>query len=279
MYLLTDAVKRVEKGEFVFDADITGSDEISELAAHFKRMVRKINSLIADAVNKQAAAKETELKALKTQIDSHFLYNTLENIKMMAEIEGQYDISDAVTSLGEMMRYNLRWKNDFIVFEEELHYIQNYIDIMNLRLDNSLVLHIDVPKELLDQEVLKMSLQPIIENAIKHGLSSVLYSRPGSIHVMARKEEKSAFIEIKDNGIGMNQVQCDKLNESIHSEQEESEQTKGSGNGIGLRNVNERIQLYYGKASGVSVSSIEGEFTAVLIRIPYKSMKGGSGHV
>ncbi|MFC0190074.1 sensor histidine kinase [Fictibacillus aquaticus] len=279
MYLLTDAVKRVEKGEFVFDEDITGSDEISELAAHFKRMVRKINSLIADAVNKQAAAKETELRALKTQIDSHFLYNTLENIKMMAEIEGQYDISDAVTSLGEMMRYNLRWKNDFIVFEEELHYIQNYIDIMNLRLDNSLVLHIDVPKELLDQEVLKMSLQPIIENAIKHGLSSVLYSRPGLIYVTAWKDGNSAFIEIKDNGIGMNEVLCEKLNNSIHSVQEKPEQAEGSGNGIGLRNVNERIQLYYGKESGVTVSSTEGEFTAVIIRMPYKSMKGGSGHV
>ncbi|MFC7373410.1 histidine kinase [Fictibacillus iocasae] len=279
MYLLRDSIKRVEKGDFEFEADISGHDEISELAAHFKRMVRKINSLIADAVNKQAAVKETELKALKTQIDSHFLYNTLENIKMMAEIEGQYDISDAVTSLGEMMRYNLRWKNDFIVMEEELHHIRNYVDIMNLRLDNKLTLNVDVPKNMADQEVLKMSLQPVVENAVKHGISPVLFTRPGVIEVRAWREENSCYIEIKDNGEGMAPEQCEKLNGSITSEQDEPYTSISSGNGIGLRNVHERIQLHYGAEYGLTVASENGEWTAVTIHIPSKFLKGGSKHV
>ncbi|MEW9051533.1 MAG: sensor histidine kinase [Neobacillus sp.] len=275
MYQLKDSMKRVEKGDFSFETEISGNDEISELASHFKSLVRKINGLIAEAVNKQAVTKEAELKALKTQIDSHFLYNTLENIKMMAEIEGKYDISDAVTSLGEMMRYNIKWKKDFVVLEEELNHIKNYIDIMNLRLDGLLDLRIDIPKEMLEQEVLKMSLQPIIENAVKHGLKPALISGKGLIKVKARFEDELTIIEIKDNGVGMSEEQCTMLNKKISSEQENQTDSHNSSSGIGLRNVNERIVLYYGKQYGLHVSSVEGEFTIVTIKMPCKIMKGG----
>jgi two-component system, sensor histidine kinase YesM len=275
MYQLRDSMKRVEKGDFVFETEINGNDEISELASHFKSLVRKINILIAEAVNKQAVTKEAELKALKTQIDSHFLYNTLENIKMMAEIEGKYDISDAVTSLGEMMRYNIKWKKDFVILEEELNHIKNYIDIMNLRLDGLLDLRIDIPKEMLEQEVLKMSLQPIIENAVKHGLKPALISGKGLIEVKARFEDELTIIEIKDNGVGMSEEQCKMLNKKISSEQENQTDSLNSSSGIGLKNVNERIVLYYGKQYGLQVSSVEGEFTIVTIKMPCKIMKGG----
>jgi two-component system, sensor histidine kinase YesM len=279
MYNLKDSMKRVAKGDFNFDVDIKGQDEIAELAFHFKSMLGKINSLIADAVNKQATAKETELRALKTQIDSHFLYNTLENIKMMAEIEGKYDISDAITSLGEMMRYNLRWKNDFVVLEEELNYIKNYIEIMNLRLDGMLTLKIEVPKALLEQEVLKMSLQPIIENAVKHGIISNNLSREGIITVKASYVDGSAIIDIKDNGVGMSPAQCEMLNTRIQSDQENQYEASKTGNGIGIKNVNERIKLYYGEGFGVSVTSVKGEYTVVTVAIPCKIMKGGSRSV
>jgi two-component system, sensor histidine kinase YesM len=279
MYNLKDSMKRVAKGDFNFDVDIKGQDEIAELAFHFKSMLGKINSLIADAVNKQATAKETELRALKTQIDSHFLYNTLENIKMMAEIEGKYDISDAITSLGEMMRYNLRWKNDFVVLEEELNYIKNYIEIMNLRLDGKLTLKIEVPKALLEQEVLKMSLQPIIENAVKHGIISNNFSREGIITVKASYVDGSAIIDIKDNGVGMSPAQCELLNTKIQSDQENQYESSKTGNGIGIKNVNERIKLYYGEGFGVSVTSVKGEYTVVTVAIPCKIMKGGSRSV
>lgn len=279
MYRLKDSMQRVEKGDFGAEVDISGYDEIAELGFHFKSMLKKINSLIADAVNKQAMAKETELKALKTQIDSHFLYNTLENIKMMAEIEGKYDISDAVTSLGEMMRYNLRWKNDFVVLEEELNYIKNYIEIMNLRLDGLLDLKIEVPNEMLEQEVLKMSLQPIIENAVKHGIIPKNLASQGIIGICARHENNYVIIEIKDNGIGMTPVQCEQLNVKIQPDQESSSIISGNGNGIGIKNVNERIKLYYGEDYGVSVSSVEGKYTVVTIKMPCKIMKGGSRSV
>jgi two-component system, sensor histidine kinase YesM len=279
MYKLKDSMKRVEQGDFSVDVEIDGKDEISELAYHFKSLLRKMNGLIADAVNKQATAKETELKALKTQIDSHFLYNTLENIKMMAEIEGQYPISDAVTSLGEMMRYNLKWKNDFVVLDEELNYIKNYVDIMNLRLDGLLTLNIDVPHELHDHEVLKMSLQPIIENAIKHGIIPKHQKNDGILQVDARCSEDYIIIEIKDNGVGMTKEECESLNLSIQTGAEIRNLSSKGGNGIGIHNVNERIQLYYGTEYGVFVTSEKGEFTMVTIKLPCKMMKGGSQSV
>ncbi|WP_423409173.1 sensor histidine kinase [Heyndrickxia sp. MSNUG] len=279
MYKLKDSMARVEKGDFAFDVDVSGYDEIAEFGFHFKSMLGKINNLIADAVNKQAAAKETELKALKTQIDSHFLYNTLENIKMMAEIEGKYEISDAVTSLGEMMRYNLRWKNDFVVLEEELNYIKNYIDIMNLRLDGLLELNIDVDKDLLDLEVLKMSLQPIVENAIKHGIIPKNLSSNGVLNVSARYLDESVIIEITDNGVGMSAAQSELLNASIQSGQTIETASVNNGNGIGIVNVNERIKLYYGDGYGISVTSVEGEFTMVTVTMPCKLLRGGSQNV
>jgi two-component system, sensor histidine kinase YesM len=279
MYKLKDSMKSVEEGDFSIDVEVNGQDEISELAFHFKSLLSKMNGLIAEAVNKQAAAKETELKALKTQIDSHFLYNTLENIKMMAEIEGEYAISDAVTSLGEMMRYNLKWKNDFVVLDEELNYIKNYVDIMNLRLDGLLALNIDVPNELRDQEVLKMSLQPIIENAIKHGIIPNHEKNEGILQVSAMYADDYVIIEIKDNGIGMTDEECESLNESIQAGQENQSLGSKGGNGIGIQNVNERIQLYYGAEYGVFVESVKGEFTMVTVKMPCKIMKGGSQSV
>lgn len=279
MYKLKDSMKQVEQGDFSVDVDIDGQDEISELAFHFKSLLGKMNGLIAEAVNKKATAKETELKALKTQIDSHFLYNTLENIKMMAEIEGQYSISDAVTSLGEMMRYNLKWKHDFVVLDEELNYIKNYVDIMNLRLDGLLTLNIDVPHEMHDQEVLKMSLQPIIENAIKHGIIPNDQKNEGILQVNARCSEDYIIIEIKDNGVGMTKEECESLNLSIQTGIKNQNSGSKGGNGIGIHNVNERIQLYYGTEYGVFVTSEKGEFTMVTVKMPCKIMKGGSQSV
>lgn len=279
MYKLKHSMQRVEKGDFAFDVEVSGHDEIAEFGFHFKSMLGKINGLIAEAVHKQATAKETELKALKTQIDSHFLYNTLENIKMMAEIKGEFEISDAVTSLGEMMRYNLRWKNDFVVLEDELNYIKNYIEIMNLRLDGLLVLNIDVAKELLDQEVLKMSLQPIVENAVKHGIIPKNLSSKGMIDVRARYVDDSVMIEITDNGSGMSPAQCELLNHTIQTGYQSETASVKKGNGIGIVNVNERIKLYYGDGYGVSVASVEGEFTTVTVTMPCKILKGGSQSV
>lgn len=265
MYKLMNTMKEAESGDFGVKVDVDGYSEIGQLAYHFKSMLSKINRLIADAVNKNAVTKEAELRALKTQIDSHFLFNTLENIKMMAEIKGDYETSDAVTSLGSMMRYNLRWKNDFVLLQEELSHIKNYVDIMNLRLDSRLTIMIDVPDELMATEVLKMSLQPIVENAVKHGLTPVLYEKQGEIRLHAYRNETDIVIEIFDNGTGMAAEDVKNLNEKIRAGLD-AESNRGTG--IGLVNVNERMQLLYGEEYGLEVQSKESEYTKVAFHVP-----------
>lgn len=284
LHILTDSMKRVRQGDFGFDLAVRGGGEVGELAHHFRKMLRKINELIADAVNKKAASKETELRSLKNQIDSHFLYNTLENIKMMAEVEGQYPISDALTSLGGLMRYNLKWTSEYVRLRDEATHITNYIAIMNIRYENKIRLASDIPQALLDQELLKMSLQPIVENAVKHGLHA---SSDGElmIRIAAEENEGTLILTVSDDGCGMSSDRVQQLNRSIAADVPDL-RPKGAdiagaagreeGGGIGLRNVNQRIQLYYGKQYGLFVESEEGSYTRVILRIPYFILTGGA---
>jgi len=277
LHLLIESMKRVEHGDFTVDVDIQGNDEIGRLSSHFRNMLSKINKLIAESVNKEAATKEAELNALKTQIDAHFLYNTLENIKMMAEIDGKYDISDALTSLGEMMRYNLRWKKDFVSLQEEVSHIRNYIEIMNIRLDQRLELHVDIPSHLENQKVLKMSFQPIVENAVKHGLQHVLHEKKGIISIKVFSNDKDVTVVIADNGIGMDTFMLQKLKNSLQegTDLAETSNRMKNGSGIGLYNVHERIQLYYGHDYGLTIESKKGHYTKVMVTIPCLLLEGG----
>lgn len=181
LHVLRDSMQMVRKGDFQVEIDVQGGDEIGELAHHFREMLGTINALIAEAVQRSAATKEAELQALRNQIDAHFLYNTLENLKMLAEVEGQYTVSDALTSLGSIMRYNLRWTGDTVQLADELKHIQHYISIMNIRYDGKLKVEIHAEDRFHAHELLKMSLQPIVENAVKHGMYSALMRGDGLI--------------------------------------------------------------------------------------------------
>ncbi|WP_199558756.1 cache domain-containing sensor histidine kinase [Paenibacillus curdlanolyticus] len=300
LHQLTESMKRVRQGDFHIDLTIRGGGEVGELAHHFRKMVKKINELIADAVMKQAATQEAELRTLKNQIDSHFLYNTLENIKMMAEIEDQRDISDALTSLGGLMRYSLRWTSDYVSLREEINHIHNYIAIMNIRYEERMALTTDIDAVWFSHEVLKMSLQPIIENAIKHGSQFPReVTRQLVIDITLVELDDKLEIVITDNGIGMHAERLEKLNWKLRGmdgmsaipSNDAAEAGKSGGKqpvgpivtaagslaagvamgdtgGIGLLNVQQRISLHYGKGYGLRVESAEGAFTRVTMTIP-----------
>lgn len=281
--ILQESMKKVRNGDFNVDIQIRGTDEVGELAHHFRQLLKQINELIVDAVNRQATAKEAELKSLKNQIDSHFLYNTLENLKMMAEIEAQYTISDALTSLGGMMRYNLKWTSHHVCLKDEIGHIRNYIAIMNIRYDHRLELVLDIPASYLDQEVLKMSLQPIIENAVKHGMRLDQTQKPKmTLTIRAYAQLEDMIIEIEDDGIGMSSRKLSELNEKIRMDEAEFQHVRAhvtesyqEGSGIGLRNVNQRISMFYGKDYGIRVESKEGSSTLVTMSLPYFMLSGG----
>lgn len=217
---------------------------------------------------KEVLSKNSELRSLQNQINAHFIYNVLESIKMMAEIDEKYEISDAITSLGKLMRYSIKWTFGNVHLSEELEYIRNYVLLINLRYDFEVILSINVPQELMDQEILKMSLQPIVENAVVHGIEPV--AADTTIYIKAWEDAGDFRIEITDSGKGMDKDELQKLLKRIHGEIEE---TGGKGNGIGLKNVEDRIKLAFGSEYGLEVYSEPMKYTKVSIVLPRRVLE------
>lgn len=286
--LLTAAMKKVRRGELHHGVEVDGGGEIGELAYHFNRMTLTINELIAQAVSKQALMKEAELRTLYSQIDAHFLYNTLENIKMLAEIEDQRQISDALTSLGGMMRYNFKWSGEYVKLSEEVRHIRNYIEVMNIRFEEPVRLELNIPESLLELEILKMSLQPLVENAFKHAWNEEEnMERCLLIQVVATPDRVITMI-VQDNGSGMSTTQLEALQQWIYVPDEPNhhhisnsyptnatqEQQLRKG-GIGLRNVQRRLALFYGEDYGLHITSTVEKGTVVTLRFPKVLLTGG----
>lgn len=279
--LLTETMKKVRRGEPYTAINITGGGEVGELAHHFSKLMNTVNTLVAQAVHKQALSKEAELRTLHNQIDAHFLYNTLENIKMLAEIENQREISDALTSLGGMMRYNFKWSGEYVKLRDEIRHIQNYIEVMNIRFDHIIGLELNIDSVYLELEVLKMSLQPIVENSVKHAWSASGEERTDRlIRIDVYEAEGDIFIALRDNGYGLVPERLKALHEAIYAKEESGAETSGSGSGgykaggIGLRNVHQRLQLFYGEAYGLEVQSEAGKWTTVFMTLPKVLLMG-----
>lgn len=261
---IISSMRKVERGEFEVDFEVHGNDEIDELAYHFKRMVERLKILIADIVKKELSQKDAQIKALQSQINAHFIYNVLENIKMIAECFEDYEVSNAITKLGKMMRYNMSWKREKVTLKEELENIQNYISLMNLRFDNEIRLLINVDEDILKFEIPKLILQPIVENAITYGIEPK--GEGGSIFIDANVINDFLVISIIDDGKGIELQRLEQIQRAIERG-EEVEFCQGQG--IALKNVNERIKLTYGKSYGLKIESKEGQFTKVTITLPY----------
>lgn len=261
LYKIIDAVKRVRAGDLMPSIEVYGNDEVGVLAHNFRQMMRTIDTLIKESANKERLTKEAELKALKTQIDAHFLYNTLENIRMMALIEENYMVSDCLSSLGNMMRYNMKWNSEFVSLKQEINHIKNYVALMNLRYDFEIILNIDIEDKFLDREILKLIVQPLVENAVKHGLSEKLRSENGTIIISIEEDNMQLYLNVKDNGNGINIEKLQELNNYINGCEDKTY-------GLGLKNVNDRIKLFYGNHYGVIIESQEYSYTKVTIKLP-----------
>ncbi|MGG6310302.1 cache domain-containing sensor histidine kinase [Paenibacillus macerans] len=280
--LLTEEMKKVRRGEAYSGIAIRGGGEVGELAHHFSKLMNTINTLVAQAVYKEALKKEAELRTLHNQIDAHFLYNTLENIKMLAEIENQRQISDALTSLGGMMRYNFKWSGEYVKLRDEIRHIENYVEVMNIRFDEPIELRLDILGDDLDMEMLKMSLQPVVENAVKHAWIGE-EEGPRNISIQVDElRQNDVRIMVTDNGRGIDEESLLALNQGLEKVGLTNKVPSGFGPesnpyGIGLRNVQERIRLYYGKEYGLKVFSEQGRFTRVVMILPKVLLTGRGG--
>ena len=240
-----------------------GKDEMGELGTQINTMLERIRQLMEDNLKREMLMKNSEIRALQNQINAHFIYNVLESIKMMAEIDEEYAISDAVTSLGKLLRYSMKWVSGNVLVEQELEYIKNYMALINLRFDYEIYLSLNIPDFILKQEIPKMSLQPIVENAIYHGIEQM--AEDTNIYIKAFVEADDCIIQITDSGKGMTEEEVETLRMKIAGELDSN---GGSGNGIGLKNVQDRIHIAFGEGYGIEIASKLGCFTKVIVRIP-----------
>ena len=263
LYKVIDAMREVERGNWEIEIPHTDGDELSRLAYYFNKMARQITILMEQNTKRAIMEKDAQIRALQNQINSHFLYNTLESIKMMAELADQPSISEAITALAKLLRYSMSWKSQNTKIAREVEYVQNYLKIINLRYDYVITLSTQLIPELCELEIPKMTIQPIVENAVIHSIDKM--QSDATIYIKMAFQNDQVIIAITDNGTGMTEEEVLLLNERIKGN---IPAPNGSTTGIGLRNVQERLELLFGKESGIHVISDKGKFTKVVVVIP-----------
>lgn len=264
---ISEDMHTVALGNFDFLPSIEGNDEIGQLSRDLGVMVKSINDLIKEVyvVNMQKnqlaiRQREIKLKILASQINPHFLFNALEAIRMRAYCNGDEEVAEVIMLLGKIMRRNLEIGNELVFFHEEVNLIKAYLDIQKFRYRNRFNYTLNYSRALDNYKMLPFIIQPIIENAVVHGLKSV--EEGGDISLKAEKESGILRIIIEDNGCGMDEEQMRYIADSLN-EVEDS-----VGQHIGLKNVHQRIKLYYGEDHGMTITSTLGKGTKVEITLP-----------
>ena len=262
-YKIINAVAEVKEGSLKVRVPEMSGDE-GVLGQQINNMLNRIIMLMNENVKKQLLAKNSEIRALQSQINAHFIYNVLESIKMMAEVEHKYEIADSITSLGKLLRYSMQWTSENVTIEQEIAYVKDYLNLINLRLDYHIELQVDLDQEIKAQRIPKLSLQPMVENAVSHGLKE--QDEDTVIEITASVSADKLIIYITDYGSGIPADLITTLNANMWGNLELEEYM---GHGIGLKNVNDRIVMAFGEHYGVSLVSEQGCYTIVSIQIPY----------
>lgn len=264
-YTLTKPIKRLdahmkkaEKGDFDNRVEIESSNEIGKLSRTFNLMIGKIKDLMNQIVEEQEMKRISELKALQAQIQPHFLYNTLDSIIWMAETGKMDEVVEMTSALSKLLRSSISKGEELIPIAVELEHIHNYLTIQNIRYRNKFTYSIDVDPSIHECKILKIILQPLVENAIYHGIKHM--AGVSHIQITGRRYEGYIEIQVSDDGIGMNDEQLRYLISRINM-------TEGV-KGVGIHNVNHRIKLYFGRSYGLTFESELEEGTTVTVRIP-----------
>lgn len=244
----------------------TRTDEIGMIAHRYNILLEKISSLISENVRRQTAQTQAQLRALQYQINPHFIYNTLNIFSGYAAQSGQGALAESIASFGQLLRYTIKNDGVYATMETELRNAVSLINVYNIRYFDRLHLSIDVPQELKEFSIIKFLLQPILENAILHGLL-----RPDTslhIHLAARQDEAFVSIEISDDGEGMSPQRLEWVKEYMEDPAENDQPISARSTFIGLKNIYKRLKLFYGDQASLSILSREHHGTTVTILIP-----------
>lgn len=254
------------RGDFSTRIRMKRDDELGLIGDTFNKMVADLKELINTKYELTILRNESELKALQNQINPHFLYNTLSSIKAVSDKKDAVNASIMVQHLSDMFRYNLS-KGDFIVpFYKELEYIQSYLYLQERRFSDRFSVHYDIDERVLEVPILRLTLQPFIENAIYHGLEPK--REKGEIRISAQAFEQQCLIYVYDNGLGMEPDRLEAINRSLEDATNRPD-APGGIDRIGIANVHARIQYYFGPSYGVQLTSKPNSHTRVKITLPY----------
>lgn len=256
---------KVAKGDLSVRSGVDSADEVGVLSDSLNTMIEKINDLIRQVTTEQISLRKTELELVQAQINPHFLYNTLDTIIWLAEGNNEKEVVRMVKSLSDFFRSALNEGRDVVPIRDELVHVRSYLEIQQVRYQDILSYDIDVPESLAIYSIPKISLQPLVENALYHGIKNKRGG--GKITVYAEENDTSIAIFVRDDGIGMASERLEAVIKGITGEKVNGEAM------FGLYSVNERIRLKFGDAYGLSVESEYGAGTLVKVLLPKEISK------
>ncbi|BBI35389.1 histidine kinase [Cohnella abietis] len=263
---LQSYMKEVEKGNFDIHVPVPKTTEVGRLARAFNIMVGKIKELMNQVVSDQEQKRKSEMNALQAQINPHFLYNTLDSIVWMAESNKSKEVVLMTSALAKLFRASISKGEELVSIRTEIEHITNYLMIQKMRYKNKLDYQIEISDSVWDYKTIKVILQPIVENAIYHGIK--MKHGPGLIRIASEETETDIHLFIEDNGNGMDEEKLRTLLLPISRSE--------AGRGVGVQNVHERLKLYFGPQYGLTYKSTLGVGTTVYIRFP-KSLQSSEG--
>lgn len=258
IFRLNRLIKKVEKGNLDVQYHSVYSDEIGSLGESFNSMILQLKRLIRESVEKQTLLQEAEIKTLRAQINPHFLFNTLETISAIAKLKNVQVVSEMSIALGEMMRYSINKEKEFVRVEEDIRLLDHYLFIQKVRFQDKFEVIFNVEESTKQLFLPPLLIQPIIENAITHGLEMKLGQ--GELTIDIYEEQSCLFIKVQDDGLGMDTAKIANIKNYATQDPRHT--------GIGLENVRRRIELFFGKDFGLTITSKENVGTTVIMKLP-----------
>ena len=266
--ILNQMINKIEEKDVFLD--VQSQDELGQIGERFNQMKRHMQDMAEKMYLSKMQEKEAQISALQAQINPHFLYNTLDNIYCIAQVEENENIISLTDNLSKMMRYSMSMKKHYVPLEKELEHVKSYVNILNVRFDNSITLEFQID-DALDIEIPKLSMQPLAENAWNHGILPK-QGHQGTIQFHISVEEDTCIIQVLDDGIGISLEKSQEINQSLEQINYDTN-TSDSGSGIALKNVNNRIMLEDGEGYGVRLYPREEGGCHVIVRMKLHTQK------
>lgn len=263
---LKDGMVKIQQGNLDTRVEVTSQDEIGILAEGFNQMASQLKDYIEKVYGAEISQREAELKAIKSQIKPHYLYNTLDVIRMTAVTNDDFQTADMIESLARQLRYLIGESGDKVSLMEELANVKDYFMLMKIRYEDRIRMTVSVPASLYDASVLKLCLQPIVENAVSHGLK--MKKEEGTINVSAKVLEGTLEITVMDNGVGIESAELERIQSQLSQPDGIGRKTEDLG--VGLLSVHQRIRKNYGMQYGIQILSTSGTGTIVIVTMPYE---------